>query len=199
VSYSPPVPPVGSPVENTSARWTRVLAAGSLLLSLGSVSRGMPPAETVLELVPLRPAGVRNLQGERYGIYSERTIAVALAVDRDQASLISFTLKDRPFVRSLAADHPRLTDEGSAAQLEFALVGSAGLRYTQLLDFPGICLEHGPDEPPHIQGDTIQVHRDSVVVEFPEVKGLDRIEVSREEGEAGHRSRRLLASLPLEA
>jgi|GEM_PF-3492012 len=199
VSQSPPVHPVGSPSETNSAPSKWLLAAGLLLLSLGSVSRGMTPAETVRELVPLRPAGVRDLQGERYGTYSERTIVVALTVDREQARLISFTLKDRPFVRSLAADRPGIMGQGSAAQLEFALVGAPGLRYTQLLDFSGICLEHGPDDPPHIQGDTIRVHRDSVVVEFPEVKGLDRIEVAREEGEPGHRSRRLLGSLPLES
>ncbi|MCI0410668.1 MAG: M64 family metallopeptidase, partial [Acidobacteria bacterium] len=147
----------------------------------------------------MRPVGVQDLRGERYGTYSERTIAVAFAVDRDQASLISFTLKDRPFVRSLATDHSRPTGEGNGIQLEFVLLGASGLRYTQFLDFSGICLEHGPDEPPHILEDTIRVHRDTIVVEFPEVNGLDRIEVADSEKKAGNPSRKLLGSVLMDS
>ncbi len=176
-----------------------LLSAACLLFLLTSIIPGKSLAGASGDLVALRPVGVQDLRGERYGTYSERTIAAAFAVDRDQASLISFTLKDRPFVRSLATDHPRPTGEGNTTQLEFALLGGSGLKYARLLDFTGICLEHGPDEPPHILGDTIRVHRDTVVVEFPEVMGLDRIEVASYEESAGNLNRKLLASVLMDS
>src|SRR5262245_38984310 len=184
--------------KNVRMQMERLLSAACLLFLLMSVISGKSLAGAAEDLVALRPVGVQDLRGERYGTYSERTIAAAFAVDRDQATLISFTLKDRPFVRSLVKDPPHAGEE-NAVQLEFALLGEGGLRYTQLLDFNGICLEHGPDEAPHIMGDTIRVHRDTVVVEFPEVKGLDRIEVASFEEKAGNRDRKLLASVKMDA
>lgn len=176
-----------------------LLSAACLLFLMTSILPGKSLAGAPGDLAALRPVGVQDLRGERYGAYSERTIAAAFVVDRDQASLISFTLKDRPFVRSLSADPLHLATEGNTVQLEFALVGEPGLDYARILDFTGICLEHGPEEPPHILGDTIRVHRDTVVVEFPEVKGLDRIEVASYEANAGNRNRKLLASVMMDS
>ncbi|HLF95206.1 MAG TPA: M64 family metallopeptidase, partial [Planctomycetota bacterium] len=119
-------------------------------------------------------------------------------MDSDQVRLLAYTRKDRPFVAPLALQAPRATRGQDVAQIEVVLLGPSGLRYTRRIDVPGVCLEHPPDAAPHIQGDTIRVHRDTVLVEVPEINGFDRIEAAIYAGSPQAPVRRVLASAPLD-
>jgi hypothetical protein len=128
-----------------------------------------------------------------------RTLMLALEVDRDGARLIAFTLKEREFVPPRETPSPKTYAAGDLAHVEVALVGPAGARYTQRVAVPGLCLAHGPDAPPEIDGDTIHLHRESFVVEAPEAAGFDQLEVGYYPGQANARSRTLLGTATLDA
>jgi hypothetical protein len=108
---------------------------------------------------------------------SERTLSVALTVSRREVRLVSFTLKPRPFADPGPAPEARPAADGQPTQLEVVLLGAAG-EFVQRFDVNGLCLDHEADAPPHVEGDTIRVHRDTVIVEMPEHPGLDRVEVA---------------------
>ncbi|HET9300942.1 MAG TPA: M64 family metallopeptidase [Candidatus Polarisedimenticolaceae bacterium] len=96
---------------------------------------------------------------------SERTRVVALRVDREGVALVGSAMKDRPY-RPLP-DGPA----GPDARLEFVLVGPKGEAEVQRRDVYGLCLEHGPFAEDHVSGDTIQLHRETLLVEVPDVPG----------------------------
>jgi hypothetical protein len=110
---------------------------------------------------------------------SERTLSVALTLNRDGARLAAYTVKERPFApdglegRSLPAD---------ALQLEVSLRGPQGATLLRRQPLRGLCLEHARDAEPHIAGDTIQLHEETVVVELPELPGFDEVSVGVEVG-----------------
>ncbi|MBI1952065.1 MAG: hypothetical protein HYS34_11970, partial [Acidobacteria bacterium] len=151
------------------------------------------------DLAPLRIEGVTGERGRTFGRFSERTVVLVLGVDSEQGRLVAYTLKDRPFVAPLSPDAPRTFRGLDVAQIEVVLLGPSGLRHTQRIDVPGICLEHPPDAAPHIQGDTIRVHRDTVLVEVPEIQGFDRIEIAFYTEGPQAPVRRILVSAPLDA
>src|SRR4030095_6400218 len=116
-----------------------------LVLAGGSVA-------TAKELVPLR-VEVRPGQPEvRQSRYSDRTVTVAVNVDRDAVSLIGYTVKDRPFIRPVPQTGEARNDD---AHLDVVLVRGNGDTYTQRVDTPWICFSHDASSPPHISGDTI--------------------------------------------
>ncbi|HET6372050.1 MAG TPA: M64 family metallopeptidase [Candidatus Polarisedimenticolia bacterium] len=123
---------------------------------------------------------------------SDRTVTVALEVDRDQARLVSFTLKDRPFVGDITPPAPRADPGHDRIQLEIVALSAGGDGYVQRVDVGPICLLHDPETPPHIEGDTIVVHRDIFLVEVPERAGFDRIEVATFDGDDAAPRRRVL-------
>lgn len=144
------------------------------------------------ELAPLQVERNPGLSQEALARYSERTLSVALEIDRDQVRLVAYTVKPRPFIRSQPSALPRPFDAESM-QLELVLFGTdSDARYTERLELKGICLLHGPDSAPHILGDTILMHRESVLVELPEVAALDRVEAAYHESERGALQRRSL-------
>lgn len=130
---------------------------------------------------------------------AERTLVLALSLDRDGARLIGYSAKSRPFVPPRETASPRTYFEGEPVQIEVALIGPGGVRYTQRISVNGLCLAHGPDAPAEIAGDTIRLHRESVILEEPERAGFDRIEIAYESGGAMGLSRRVLGSATLDA
>ncbi|NQU12165.1 hypothetical protein HQ590_15330 [bacterium] len=130
---------------------------------------------------------------------SDRTVTVALDVDRDGVRLLSFTVKRRPFAEPAEQPAARAAAAGDVPQIEVALLGRGGQRYWRRLDLPGFCFEHGPDAFSHIEGDTIRVHRDSVVIDLPDLPGHDRIEVGRYEAAVAGLQRQSLGDQRLAA
>src|SRR5262245_4049293 len=146
---------------------TRVATVILTLVSLVATAAG------AAEIAPARfvagaPAAI--------GHYSEGTIVAAVSVDRDGASLIAYTRKARPFERAVAEEF-RLPGEREA--LEVALLGPGDARYTRRIPIEGVCFEHAADTPPHVEGATIRLHRESYIVELPELAGFDRLEIVR--------------------
>ncbi len=130
----------------------------------------------------ISPMSIEGTPGFEKVRYAERTISCALEVDRDAARLIAFTRKIRPFVRSLKSTlqvpEPRAYEEGKDALFDVVLLGPGGMHYTRRINIAKLCLTHSADTPPHIMGDTIIVHRDSFIIELPEIKGFDRVEIA---------------------
>lgn len=110
--------------------------------------------------------------------WSSRTISVGLLVDRDEASVLAFAAKSRPFKRDLEPTPARGDADERLVQLEVVLLGPAGERFVHRVDAGPICLAHGPDAEPHVAGDTILLHRDAFVVELPWWPGFDRVETA---------------------
>lgn len=133
------------------------------------------------------------------GIDSARTLSVAIEVDRDHSRLLAYTVKPRPYVAPPALEPPRSYSEGHRVQLELVLHGPNGLRYTSRLDPLQLCFAHGGTAPPHIEGDTIWLHRDSLIVELPEIAGFEQLEAAYYEEGAGQTLRRSLGSETLDA
>jgi hypothetical protein len=126
------------------------------------------------EIAPARL--VEGLAGT-IGHYSDGTIAVAVSIDRDGAKLIAYTKKARPFERALVDMAPL---PGGRTALDVTLLGPGDARYTRRLPIEGICFEHDALTPAHVEGDTIRLHRESYIIEVPELPGFDRLEVARE-------------------
>lgn len=116
--------------------------------------------------------------GHRHGTFSDRTRVLALSIDRDGARLITHTIKDRPHSRALALEPVRPFSGSGRLQVEVVLLGSGDRRHTHRIEVGPICLLHGPETPPHIEGDMVTSHQEAFLVEVPEVEGLDQIEVA---------------------
>jgi hypothetical protein len=135
-----------------------------------------------------REIGPNTLAGgssEPSGIYSDRTLVLALDIQSAGASLLFFTAKDRPFIAPLAIPEPAAAGE-QASQLEVVLWGPSGETYTRRMPLRGICLDHPAGTDAHIKGDTIRVHRDTVIVEVPAIAWYDTVETAYyKKGERG--------------
>jgi hypothetical protein len=132
--------------------------------------------------------------GEPVSRLSDRTLTLAIEVQRDGARLLSYTLKDRPFVRPLPGPATETDARALSDGIEVALLGPGGGRHVQEVDAGSLCLLHDADAPPHIRGDRIAVHRESLIVEVPEIAGYDRIEVARYERDGSRTMRRVLGA-----
>jgi len=154
---------------------------------------------TGLNAVELTPPLLEETAGAQLGLYSERTLSVALEIDREKVRLVTFAVKDRAFRRSVDLPEPRTIDAGHAPQIEVVLLGPGELTYTQRIQPRGICLLHQPDAEPHIAGDTIRLHRETLVVEVPDIPGFDWIEVAYRERDGRAPQRRSLGIASLEA
>ena len=123
---------------------------------------------------------------------SERTRMVAIEVDRDGARVLGSSLKSRPFAAIAEPPEAKAYVEGGPVQIEVVLLGPKGERLTRRTEIPGVCFAHPPHAEPHVFGDTIELHRESFVVEVPDLPGHDRIEVAYYQGEGGAVARRAL-------
>src|SRR5262249_3695449 len=125
----------------------------------------------------IAPARLVEGSAGRIGHYSEGTISVAVSLDRDSVDLIAYTKKARPFERALADAAPL---PGEQAAIDVTLLGPGDARYSRRIPIEGICFEHDAQTPAHVEGDTIRLHRESYIIEVPELPGFDRMEISRE-------------------
>jgi len=161
---------------------------------------GVVAASTILfatatfgvEIAPLAVERGTPLDVDAVGRFSNRTVSVAIEVDRDGARVLAYALKARPFDSPLEIEPPRAYVDGRPIQLEVVLIGAADSRHTRRLDVNGLCLAHAPADEPHVSGDTILLHRESFVVELPERAGMDAVEVAYYEDDSGLPLRRSL-------
>lgn len=151
------------------------------------------------EIAPRQVLAPSGPAGERIGVWSDRTLAVAIEVDAGGARVVAYTEKDRPYTRRLEPDPPRPYTQHGPVQLEVVALGPDERRHTQRLDVAGLCLDHAAGEAPHVTGDRIRLHREAVVVELPALEGFDTVEVAYYAGEAGSIVRRPLADVTLDA
>ena len=142
---------------------------------------------------PLPPPSPAGAFGEPVVRLSDRTLVLAIEVQRDGARLLSYTLKERPFVRPLPGPALEADVRDLSPRLEVVLLGPGEVRQAQQVDAGPLCLLHDADAPPHVRGDRIAVHRESLLVEVPEIAGYDRVEFARYERD-GSGSRRVLGS-----
>ncbi|MCP3979844.1 MAG: hypothetical protein GY716_11095 [bacterium] len=172
-------------------RLTAGASAALVLLLAATIARGDG-------LAPLRVHRPLGAEGPEHRVLSERTLVVGVEVDRDEARLVGYTVKPRPFVDAARHAPPRALDGGVAVQLEVELLGPRGASFVRRFEARPICLHHGPDAQPHVVGDTIAPHRESFTLELPEIEGFDRIEVGYYERSRGSTRRRLLGARPLD-
>lgn len=109
---------------------------------------------------------------------SDRTVSVGLQIDRGEMRVVSFTLKDRPFLGPAEPVPVRPFSSVGIVQIEVQLFGGRTRRFVRRVDLGPLCFEHDAQTPPHVQGDTILVHRDAFLIELPEIEGLERLEVA---------------------
>lgn len=122
---------------------------------------------------------------------------MGLIVDRDEARLLAYTRKDRPFIRPTNAVQSPSRRNGET-RLEVTLLGPGGATYSQLLDAHFLCISHDPTSPPHIEGDRIVLHRDSFLVELPEIPGFDRIQIAHAREVNGQTQRAIVGTARLD-
>jgi hypothetical protein len=133
-------------------------------------------------------------------VSGHRTLSVAIQVDRASAQLVGFTLKDHEFAARTGVESARpYLGKGEPVQLEVVLSNSAGARYSRRVTVQGLCLEHGPEVAQEIEGDTFRLHRESFLVELPEIAGFDQIEVAYYKAGTTEQARTVLGRLVLDA
>src|SRR6185503_4884212 len=147
--------------------------------------------------------GARGAAGDSAAarrVLSARTLVAAIVVDRFEARLLTVEPKERPFLEPPDPAPLRAAAPGEPIQLEVTLGDDAGPRLTLRPEIRGLCLDHPPGDPPHIEGDTIRLHRESFLVELPDLPGTGRLEVAVGRARAGEGApeRRVLATEQLE-
>jgi hypothetical protein len=172
----------------TVSLFSQMLLLATMTGAQGTFATSTPTPSNSHEIRPLTVQEPEGITREPSGLFSQRTLRVAIEVDRDQARLIRYTLKDTPFIRPLNAS-------GSAREeanpwVEVALLGPEGKRYTRGFGVP-LCFEHSGDSEPHVTGDLVQLHRDIFVIELPELDGFDRMEISTYAARAAGGARRV--------
>ncbi len=128
----------------------------------------------VLVLSLLTAAGAWAAEVE----HSPRTLRIGIEVDRHGAKVLSYSVKDRPYVKVGDDDPPLAYDSDESVQIEIVLFASDGRSVTRRQIVGPICFDHAPHLEPHFEGDTLRMHRDSFLVELPELAGFDRVEVA---------------------
>ena len=159
------------------------------------------PLMASTELSPTRLITPRGADSEPLEVFSERSLSIAIEVDRSQAKILATASKPHAFVRTGGMARSRAYSHaatGEIAQIEVTLLGPKDLSYTQRFDFGPICLSHAPTTEPHVLGDTIVLHRDSFVVQVPQIDGFDRVVISYYETEFGILQRRELGTPALD-
>lgn len=145
------------------------------------------------EPAPARVEFPTGAQGEALGHWSAQTFGVAFEIDRQGARIVAYGIRPLPFVRSGSVEPVRSSQGGSVPQVELRLHGSRSGSFVHRLEVPGLCLEHGPQTDPHIEGDTVRLHREIITVDLPAVEGWDDVEVAvHESGRRGLERRVLL-------
>ena len=147
------------------------LAAAAILLAPGL------PADATESSAELQPQLVRLVGGDTIGRFSEQTLTAAVLIGRNRLEVLGTRVMPRPFERRLPVDSATVMPPSRAAHLQLVLLGADGQYFTQPLDVPGLCLDHDEDTGAHVEGDTIRLHVESLIVELPDLPGFDRLEV----------------------
>jgi len=123
-----------------------------------------------------------------------RTRMVALEIDRDGARVLGSSVKERPFV---LPELPPVESylAGTPVQIEVTLLGPEPV--TVRTRVAGLCLSHPSWTEPHVQGDTIELHRESFVVEVPDLPADDAVEVAYYDGGTSAAARRVIGRAAL--
>jgi len=160
------------------------------------VACGTPtaPAET---LAPVRLLASRGAVAPPAQIFSEQTRKVAIEVDRDSARVVTSRVVALPFARSAAPEPPLQPVDEHSLQLELVLHGASATTFTERVVFGPLCFEHPGWTEPHIEGDTILLHRDTFVIDLPVVAGLDRVEIAAYRGRGESLARVVLGDGPV--
>jgi hypothetical protein len=124
------------------------------------------------------------------GRLSDRSLRLAVEVDRDASRLIAYAIKPQPFAAPGSTPAPRAYADGRSLQLEVVLLGPEESRFIQRLDVGRFCFEHAADTAPHVEGDVVVAHRDSLIVHVPDVAGSDYVELAYYEEYRGRATRR---------
>lgn len=162
---------MGDPMTSLRRHRTRIpllaliaIAGGAAVLAADAVS-------------PLRIDAPLGPSGPKLARFSERTLALALEIDRHSARVVSYTIKPRPYVGPPAPFEPRSYSQAGKIQLEVVLRGPAGLEHTRRIDVGPLCFDHGPTAEPHVAGDTVLLHRDTFRVDLPEIADFDQVDL----------------------
>jgi len=124
------------------------------------------------------------------------TRLVGIEVDRDGARVLGTSVKARPwFAPELPPVEAYL--QGTAVQLEVTLEGPSAKPVTVRTKVSGLCLSHSAWTEPHVAGDTIELHRESFVVELPDLPGYGAVEVAYYDGGSSAGARRVIGTAPL--
>ncbi len=142
----------------------------------------------ILVCAPSSGAGLQ--QAEAREISSPGTLSIAIEIDRDATRALSVVAHPHPFRSRTDPPIPRALDRDRPAQLEIVVSDPQGRRHTRRVEIRGLCLEHGADEPAHIDGDTIQLHRESLVIDLPDLDGFNDVEIAYYEKHRGALQRR---------
>ena len=120
-----------------SARYLTAVCLG-LLVATGLLGAAHDPA------LELAPTGTQLLPGgERIGEFSPRTLVVGVEIDRDQARILRYTVKSRPYTQALELPPVRVHGESGPVQVEVTLLGPGGQRLVKRVDVRSLCLSHG--------------------------------------------------------
>jgi len=114
---------------------------------------------------------------------SDRTLSVAFVVHRDGAYIAAYTVKERPFAAD-ASDAVAVLGL-RAPRVAVVLHGPGGESIERHQEIAGLCLDHARDAAPHVSGDTILLHEESVLIELPELAGFDQVSLAYELQEEG--------------
>ncbi len=107
------------------------------------------------------------------------TLRVAVEVDRETARLVGFTVSSRPYSSAGELEAEGTRSLPDRMPIEVAVLTADGRRFTRRLAVGPICLDHPGWAEPHVTGDRVVGHRESVVTELPAIPGFDRVEVAR--------------------
>lgn len=133
-------------------------------------------AFSAAKAVEIEPVGFLRPHGP--GRYSDRTMTVALDVDRNSARVIAYALKDRPFSYAETLPAGTLRSGGDAVEFEVALLGPDDRRFTRTVEVRGLCLDHDTGADSHVAGDTIRLHRETFLVNLPFLPGFEQVEIA---------------------
>ncbi len=106
------------------------------------------------------------------------TLTLALSLDAGGARVVGASTHARAPLEAGEAPDPRPVGAGGPAQVELVLVERTGTRTVRRLDVEGLCLAHGPGTPPHVEGDRIRLHAETLLVEWPASARRGTLEVA---------------------
>lgn len=132
------------------------------------------------------------------GHVSDRSVSIALSLNKNEARLYSYTLKNHAFAMATLRPVNSYYEFGHPIPLNIRLSNEQGLNFVRELYVGALCFDHEPSEPPHVLGDTILLHEDTFVIEMPEIKGYDTVSIELPIQENGVGTTRVLGSFKLD-